>query len=211
MKPDWDRLGDFWNKPETLAQIADVDCTTRTNEELCEKYGVDGYPTIKFFTKDTPDTGEVYEGKRSYNGMKRFIRSEAKLPCVVKTLKNCNKREQTYIDEMAAWSQEDINGIAAAAHTQLKAAQATYANFTELFDTQKGIALATDDASDVAKALGENMTRDFAFKISILDQRLGITVVEPMPEPKEEEKKAPSKDSDKDDDFGSDELDTIEL
>merc|ERR1712139_669046 len=77
MKPDWDRLGDYFNRPEMTAQVADVDCTNRKNDELCQKYGVSGYPTLKYFSKDTPDTGEKYEGPRTYMKMKRFVKAES--------------------------------------------------------------------------------------------------------------------------------------
>merc|ERR1712032_1705338 len=46
MKPDWDSLGAEY-KDSTKVVIADVDCTA-AGKPLCEKYGVRGYPTIKY-------------------------------------------------------------------------------------------------------------------------------------------------------------------
>merc|ERR1712083_352907 len=52
-KPDWDRLAsEFEGDPQRL--IADVDCTA-AGKPLCEKYGVQGYPTIKTFAAVSPE------------------------------------------------------------------------------------------------------------------------------------------------------------
>ena len=46
MKPAWDALGDLYSSSSTVI-IGDVDCTADNAKELCEKYGVQGFPTIK--------------------------------------------------------------------------------------------------------------------------------------------------------------------
>jgi protein disulfide-isomerase A6 len=223
MKPDWDRLGDFFNRPETMAQIADVDCTADKNEDLCEKYGVDGYPTLKYFSKDTTESGEMYDGPRSYMGLKRFIRAEAKQPCVVRTLENCNQKELSYIDEIKEMSEAYVNDYAAKLLQQLQASKASYEELSELFKKQEAEALKTDDDADLAKAAIDNKTMALRYKIDILNQRLGITTVEPSPESNDleesEDRKSSSGSGDtkatevshEDEDFGSDDLDKIEL
>ena len=47
MKPDWDELGEeFENSKKVL--IGDVDCTTDGGKPVCERFKVEGYPTIKY-------------------------------------------------------------------------------------------------------------------------------------------------------------------
>jgi hypothetical protein len=67
MKPAWDQLGDEF-ADSTSVVIGDVDCTVE--EELCGKYGVEGYPTIKYFTGATDPTGDSYDGGREYDDLK---------------------------------------------------------------------------------------------------------------------------------------------
>ena len=50
MKPAWDQLSDEFKSSKTVV-VADVDCTV--HKDLCGKYGVRGYPTIKYFTSST--------------------------------------------------------------------------------------------------------------------------------------------------------------
>jgi len=67
MKPAWDKLmGDYAGSPSVL--VADVDCT-ESGKDLCEKHGVQGFPTIKY---GDPDDLKDYEGGRDYDGLKAF-------------------------------------------------------------------------------------------------------------------------------------------
>ena len=60
MKPAWDQLGEEFAASSSVA-IADADCTG-AGKEACEKFGVSGYPTIKYF-KDGNTAGEAYNGR----------------------------------------------------------------------------------------------------------------------------------------------------
>merc|ERR1719378_730059 len=61
MKPAWDRLmSDF--KGSSTSLIADVDCT-ESGKDLCEKHGVQGFPTIKY-----GDPGDL----KGYEDLKKF-------------------------------------------------------------------------------------------------------------------------------------------
>ena len=70
MKPAWDQLGDDYASSSSVV-IADVDCTVE--QDLCSKYDVKGYPTIKYFTSETDEKGEDYGGGRSLDDLKKFV------------------------------------------------------------------------------------------------------------------------------------------
>ena len=73
MKPDWDSLASEYEGSDKVV-IADVDCTAG-GKPLCEKFGVKGYPTIKYF--NPPDEeGEDYKGARGLADLKKFAASE---------------------------------------------------------------------------------------------------------------------------------------
>jgi len=99
MKPDWDSLAATF-ADSTKVIIADVDCTA-AGKPLCDKFGVRGYPTIKFF--NPPDEeGEDYKGGRDLPALKKFVESDLGPGCSVDTKENCSaeqlKELQTYMD-----------------------------------------------------------------------------------------------------------------
>jgi len=134
MKPDWDSLGAEYKDSKTVV-IADVDCTA-AGKPLCEKYGVRGYPTIKYF--NPPDEeGEDYKGGRSLADLKKFAANELGPGCSVDTIDNCSdeqkKELQTYIDmpaeERAKMLEEmktELSAAEAKHEALLKELQATY-------------------------------------------------------------------------------------
>jgi len=72
MKPDWDSLAtEFKGSDKVL--IADVDCTG-AGEPLCERFGVEGFPTIKTFAPPD-DEGEDYEGGRDLDALREHAKS----------------------------------------------------------------------------------------------------------------------------------------
>jgi hypothetical protein len=106
MKPDWDSLGSTYADSKTVV-IADVDCTA-AGKPLCDKYGVRGYPTIKYFNPPDED-GEDYKGGRDLPALKKFVDTELGPGCSVDTKENCSaeqlKELSTYM-EMAADERE---------------------------------------------------------------------------------------------------------
>lgn len=102
MKPDWDKLmGEFKGHKSIL--VADVDCTAG-GEALCEKVGVEGYPTLKW-----GDAGnmEDYEGERDLDTLQEFARN-LKPVCSPSALENCDEEGKKKIEEIMAFSEEDL-------------------------------------------------------------------------------------------------------
>ena len=71
MKPDWDKVAKEFSSSDSVL-IADVDCTTE--QTLCEKHGVSGYPTIKTFYPGQ-STGVDFQGGRNLNGLRAHAQS----------------------------------------------------------------------------------------------------------------------------------------
>jgi len=134
MKPDWDALGDEYESSKTVV-IADVDCTA-AGKPLCEKYGVRGYPTIKYF--NPPDEeGEDYKGGRSLADLKKFASTELGPGCSVDKMENCSDEQKAALEEYIKMEPEartkmleDLKEALKSAETKhealLKELQATY-------------------------------------------------------------------------------------
>jgi thioredoxin-like negative regulator of GroEL len=134
MKPDWDSLASEYEGSNKVV-IADVDCTAG-GKPLCEKFGVKGYPTIKYF--NPPDEeGEDYKGARSLADLKKFAAAELGPGCSVDTLENCSDDQKAQLDEYIKMPAEERDakladlkkkmGDAEKAHEDLlKTLQSTY-------------------------------------------------------------------------------------
>jgi len=97
MKPDWDKLGAKFADSDVVV-IGDVDCTDKKGESLCQKHGVQGYPTIKYKLPDDKSFKD-YQGAREFGGLKDFVEKTFKKPCDVKTKKGCAPNEVEFIDK----------------------------------------------------------------------------------------------------------------
>jgi hypothetical protein len=104
MKPDWDALGtEYKDHPKVV--IADVDCTAG-GKPLCDKYGVRGYPTIKYF--NPPDEeGEDYKGGRDLAALKKFASTELGPGCSVDAMENCDAKQKEELEKYIAMPAEE--------------------------------------------------------------------------------------------------------
>jgi hypothetical protein len=103
MKPDWDKLMDEY-KDSTTSLVADVDCTA-AGKPLCEKHGVQGYPTIKW---GDPADLKDYEGGRSFADFKKFADENLGPTCGPDNLDLCDDQAKK---EIAKFQKMDIDEL----------------------------------------------------------------------------------------------------
>ena len=115
MKPAWDQLGDEFKSSKTVL-IGDVDCTVE--KDLCGKYGVRGYPTIKYFTSSTAADGDAYEGGRDFDSLKKFADESLGPSCSNENIDLCDDEQKAILEKynaMTAAERKKIVDDAAAA------------------------------------------------------------------------------------------------
>lgn len=93
MKPAWDQLMEEYEDSHVL--VAEVDCIN-DGKALCEKVGVQGFPTIKY---GDPDNLEAYQGARDFDSLNEFAKV-LKPPCNVNTLEYCTDEDKTVIEDL---------------------------------------------------------------------------------------------------------------
>lgn len=105
MKPAWDKLIDeFKGSPTSL--VADVDCTAG-GKELCEKHGVQGYPTIKY---GDPTDLKPYEGGRSFEDLKKFADENLGPSCGPEHMELCSDEVKKKIEGFLKMSADRLEG-----------------------------------------------------------------------------------------------------
>jgi protein disulfide-isomerase A6 len=112
LAPDWDALAEKYSASSSVL-IASVDCTTEENKDLCQQYGVSGYPTLKYF-KDGSSEGQDYGGGRGLDELDSFVDEELNKKCVVGSEEemkdeksNCSEKEKEYARKARAQSNEE--------------------------------------------------------------------------------------------------------
>jgi len=155
MKPDWDSLGSDYADSKTVI-IADVDCTAG-GKPLCDKFGVRGYPTIKYF--NPPDEeGEDYKGGRDLPALKKFVESELGPGCSADTKENCSAEQltelQKYIDMDAGERESKLTSMKEALTKAEEEHNALLKTLQEQFKTsQDALEKLKEDSAPTIKML----------------------------------------------------------
>lgn len=105
MKPAWDQLGSEYEASSSVL-IGSADCTVE--KDLCSKYGVQGYPTIKTFTQEGAKDGDAYNGGRDFDGLKKFVQDSLEIKCQVADPSGCTEKEVKFLETFKKKSAEDI-------------------------------------------------------------------------------------------------------
>jgi len=131
MKPDWDKLMAEYKNHDSIL-IADVDCTAE-GKDLCEKVGVEGFPTIKY---GDPNNLEMYEGDRSLKALNKFAKDNLGPTCGPTNLELCDADTKKMIDEFMAMPDEKLGEFIDKKNDELKGAEAEFKELVESLNTQ---------------------------------------------------------------------------
>lgn len=105
MAPAWIELADD-NAGDSSVNIAEVDCTVEN--ALCSKYGVSGYPTIKYFKQDDGFEAKDYQGGRDKTSFQKFVDENLAVPCTPAKQEKCTDKQKEYITKMEKKDLADI-------------------------------------------------------------------------------------------------------
>mmetsp|Transcript_1030 Transcript_1030/g.1469 ORF Transcript_1030/g.1469 Transcript_1030/m.1469 type:complete len:228 (+) Transcript_1030:62-745(+) len=120
LKPAWDKLGDEFKGSKTIL-IGDVDCTKDDNKDLCQKYGVSGYPTLKYFTGATSAQGDAYNGGRDFDALSAWAKENLGPSCGAENIDLCDAEQKKSIEEKQALSPVDLDKEIDTLEAELKA------------------------------------------------------------------------------------------
>jgi protein disulfide-isomerase A6 len=125
MKPAWDQLMEKFKDSKT-AGVHDVDCTV--HQDLCGKYGVQGYPTIKY---GDINNLEDYQGGREYDDMEKFATENLGPSCGPANLDLCDATQKKAIEEAQAMSDADLDAKIAAEEKKMEDAESNFKSEVE--------------------------------------------------------------------------------
>jgi len=105
MKPAWDKLmSEFEGSSTSL--VADVDCTA-DGKSLCDKSGVQGFPTIKY---GDPTDLKDYQGGRDFESLKKFADESLGPQCGPDNMDLCSDKIKKKLEGYLAMSFDKLEG-----------------------------------------------------------------------------------------------------
>ena len=186
MKPAWDKLGDEYKSSKTVL-IADVDCTKE--QDLCQKYGVQGYPTIKYFTGATAATGDSYQGGRDYDTLSKWAKDNLGPTCGAENIDLCTDDQKAVIKEKQARFKYEKSGKRDSA--LLSKTEFMAGSLQQMVNTQSRRDLIATALSFFQFDASLSQTPENVFGNGTLDKvMLGVlhqqshTTVQPVPQPR---------------------------
>jgi len=106
MAGDWASLAKTYADSPNV-QIVDVDCID-AGKSICSEMGVQGFPTLKYFTQKTGKSGAAYSGGRDLAALKTFIEKNLNTKkCDVNNLDGCSAQEKTFIEKQKERTPEE--------------------------------------------------------------------------------------------------------
>eukprot|EP00746_Dinoflagellata_sp_MGD_P160382 gnl/MRDRNA2_/MRDRNA2_87108_c0_seq1.p1 gnl/MRDRNA2_/MRDRNA2_87108_c0~~gnl/MRDRNA2_/MRDRNA2_87108_c0_seq1.p1 ORF type:complete len:161 (+),score=57.63 gnl/MRDRNA2_/MRDRNA2_87108_c0_seq1:250-732(+) len=131
--------------------IADVDCTTE-GQSLCEKVGVQGYPTIKY---GDPTDLQDYEGGRDLEDLKKFAEESLGPSCGPANLDLCDADKKKQIEDFMAMGADALDAKIKEKKAEGDALEATFkAEVKKLQETYEKLQKDKDEGLKAVKESG---------------------------------------------------------
>jgi protein disulfide-isomerase A6 len=174
LAPDWEKLGAaFQNEDKVVIAKVDADA----HKSLGERYGVTGFPTLKFFPADDK-SGIAYDGARDLIAMVAEVNAKAGTKRTTDGLFESSVGRVTALDEIAEYfvskPDERVKLIAQAEEAAKKSGDANaewYVKFMKAID-KKGLAWVEQEKARVQGYLAERKVD--GKKIDELSVRLNV-------------------------------------
>ena len=145
LAPVWDNMAAAV-KDNTAVNIVEVDCTV--DVEVCKKYAVSGYPTLKY---GVPPSLELYQGGRTEEDLTEFATG---LACSIADQTQCPETDRQKIakilqstpEEVAVQVQDFDNQLAKVTQEFEEGVQQLQATFEQLKSSKESIESLIKDA-----------------------------------------------------------------
>ena len=105
MKPAWNEFSKLYAKSAELL-VGEVDCTAAGGEELCERFEVEGFPTLKFFEAGSSESEEFDGDEMTVEGFETYSKKMLGPACSPSALEACSAEDRKVVESYRALSPE---------------------------------------------------------------------------------------------------------
>lgn len=155
MAPFWDKLAESFGDSDAQL-IADVDCTAE-GEPLCEKFGIQGFPTLKW---GDPSDLQDYEGGREYDELKEFADENLKPQCSPKNIDLCDADKKAEIQKFMDMPVDELKATIAEKEAAMEKIDTDFEAFISgLQDQYEEMMAKVQEDKDALKKSGLGLMR----------------------------------------------------
>ena len=98
--PAWQALAAAYaDSDDTI--ITEVDCTASEMQSLCDRFKVQGYPTLKF-SQAGDGSLQDYEGENTFEALRNFAAANVKPACTAANRDACDTVQLEFLDSVCA-------------------------------------------------------------------------------------------------------------
>lgn len=87
--------------------IGKVDCIATQNKDMCKRFGVKRFPTLKYFSEDTGARGSFYTGAKEQWKYKEFLETKYHKTCSMVNLELCPEKMQRELKQYTDMTPEE--------------------------------------------------------------------------------------------------------
>ncbi|KAL3805379.1 hypothetical protein HJC23_009086 [Cyclotella cryptica] len=155
LAPDWEKLTHEFEGSSTQL-VAEVDCTAG-GEPLCNEFGIQGFPTLKY---GDPSDLQDYEGGRSLEDLRAFAEENLKPMCSIKNLDLCDAAKKAEIEKLLDMSVDELKAAVEGEEKKIADADANFeAEVKKLQERYEMLLKEVDDVKAAAKEAGLGMMK----------------------------------------------------
>ena len=159
LEPEWAKL------THGSVVIAEVDCTVE--KTTCSKYGVKGFPTIKY---GDPSDFQDYKGGRDFESLDKHLQSLGP-PCDVTTLEHCSEQQTDAIDKYKTKSVEELEALLETEARERNEAETTFTTeVKKLQDAYEKLMEAKEEAISKLSAYQTGIVKSLLLDLKSKDE-----------------------------------------
>ena len=158
MAADWNKLADAYSSNAGVL-IADVDCTA-SGKSLCDKHGIQGFPTIKF--SDSSGQLQDYQQGRDYDSLLKFAQENLRPACSVSDETNCSEKDKSLLKKFRKMSTQEAEDFIAHSKQATEQAERTFKEELQVLQTTYSkLEQQKKEALDAVKASGLSLLKAY--------------------------------------------------
>jgi len=157
LAPKWDVIAKEFEDSSSVL-FAEVDCTSPGGESLCTKYGVEGYPTLKYIQEGDSEPQNIELNDLELETLRSIAMQNLRPGCSLEHMDACTAEERATLQSFAAMGEAERDAQLANMIRPLDEAKATLSKLQEeLEELEEKVEEAEERVQEVTAEMGTSI------------------------------------------------------